>query len=329
MESSQRSTLNEVRGLLQQLMQQTVQRLGQMQQSLNARPPTPSLQRRNSESDLATVNNALPVATGKGNLRSQVNHIQGHLLQYAKSNQEFSEQVGGAKMGKVLEAQFEESEDGFLLTAHFDKPVKSKIANQVAAPRRPVSASPSKAEAKPKPAPTGTSKTKTKPSEKDKNLEVETEVRRARNQNAPAMELKKEDDPPKPPEQHEGTLKAWSDFDVKADCESLRKAMKGLGTDEKAIIEVMGKRSSTQRLQLVQQYKTTYGKDLIKEFKSELSGNFFKVIEALCWAPDEYDAHELHRAMKGLGTDDNCLIEVLCTRTNAQIDTLKNRYKEC
>ena len=49
-------------------------------------------------------------------------------------------------------------------------------------------------------------------------------------------------------------------FDPKADCAVLKKAMKGLGTDETAIINVMARRSNAQRLELVKMYKTMYSK---------------------------------------------------------------------
>lgn len=49
-------------------------------------------------------------------------------------------------------------------------------------------------------------------------------------------------------------------FDPRKDAEILRKAMKGWGTDEKAIIGVLAARTNEQRQHIAAQFKTLYGK---------------------------------------------------------------------
>lgn len=56
-----------------------------------------------------------------------------------------------------------------------------------------------------------------------------------------------------------GTVRDFPNFNVDADCQALHKAMKGLGTDEDAIIEILAQRSNAQRQQLRVAYKARFG----------------------------------------------------------------------
>ncbi|XP_014883281.1 annexin A11a isoform X1 [Poecilia latipinna] len=125
-----------------------------------------------------------------------------------------------------------------------------------------------------------------------------------------------------------GTIKDFPGADPLKDVEVLRKAMKGFGTDEQAIIDLLGSRSNKQRVPLLKAYKTSYGKDLIKDLHSELSGDFRNLVMAMLKSPAEFDASELHSAMKGAGTDEACMIEILSSRSNAEIKEINRIYKE-
>lgn len=103
--------------------------------------------------------------------------------------------------------------------------------------------------------------------------------------------------------------------------------MKGFGTNEQAIIDIVAHRSNKQRQQIVLSFKTAYGKDLIKELKSELSGNFEKTVLALLKSSTLFDATELKEAIKGAGTDEQCLIEILASRSNSEIHEINKVYK--
>ncbi|XP_068159157.1 annexin B11 isoform X1 [Drosophila tropicalis] len=115
-------------------------------------------------------------------------------------------------------------------------------------------------------------------------------------------------------------------FDPVRDAHDLRKAMKGFGTDENALINIICRRSNEQRQEIQRQYKTHFGKDLIEDIKSETSGNFEKLLVGLLRPIVDFYCAELNDAMAGLGTDEEVLIEILCTLSNMEIHTIKNQY---
>jgi annexin A7/11 len=118
----------------------------------------------------------------------------------------------------------------------------------------------------------------------------------------------------------------FNDAACEAACKALRDAMKGLGTNEAVIIKVLVEHNNDQRQQIRAKYKTLYGKDLIAELKSELGGHLEDAVIALMTPTNIYLAHELRHAMKGAGTDESTLIEILC-RTNAEIRAIKAAYE--
>ncbi|XP_025019725.1 annexin A6 isoform X3 [Python bivittatus] len=125
-----------------------------------------------------------------------------------------------------------------------------------------------------------------------------------------------------------GTIHPAANFDADGDAKVLRKAMKGFGTDEDAIIEVVTQRSNDQRQEIVKAYKSHYGRDLMADLKSEVSGPLGKVILGLMMPPAFYDAKQLKKAMEGAGTDESVLIEILATRNNKEIQAINAAYKE-
>ncbi|VDN54426.1 unnamed protein product [Dracunculus medinensis] len=124
------------------------------------------------------------------------------------------------------------------------------------------------------------------------------------------------------------TIRPNASFNANSDAETLRKAMKGIGCDKNKIILVLCGRTNVQRQQIASAFKTMYGKDLISDLKSELSGDFEDLILALMEPPAKYDALQMRKAMAGLGTKESVLIEIMCSRNNAQILDLRNIYRQ-
>lgn len=74
-------------------------------------------------------------------------------------------------------------------------------------------------------------------------------------------------------------------FDARADADALHKAMKGMGTDEKALINILCHRSNDQRVSITQAYKSGYGKvEIIKTFILNKSIMFIFTITRRIWS---------------------------------------------
>ncbi|CAF0763843.1 unnamed protein product [Brachionus calyciflorus] len=122
------------------------------------------------------------------------------------------------------------------------------------------------------------------------------------------------------------TLRPFQPFNPSHDAERLYKAMKGFGTDEATLIDVLCKRTYSQREEISLVYKTSYGKDLTKNIESETSGDFRRLLVTLLTRPLIVEANHLKESVSGMGTDENALIDVVCTKNNSEMMELKRIY---
>jgi len=126
-----------------------------------------------------------------------------------------------------------------------------------------------------------------------------------------------------------GTIEDYEDFDPEEDAQALHKAFhKRIGIKEEVVIEIITGRSNAQRLELMEVYKGCFGEDMMDRIEKIRRDNLRRVIKGLCRSPEEYAARELRKAMKGIGTDEETLLEIICTKTNEQLETIKEKYDE-
>ncbi|XP_041042157.1 annexin A1a [Carcharodon carcharias] len=124
------------------------------------------------------------------------------------------------------------------------------------------------------------------------------------------------------------TITPFPNFDANADAVALNNALHAKGVDEETIIHILTTRTNWQRQRIAADYQQSVGKQLKDVLKSKLSSKLEIVALDLLQTPAQFDAHQLHSAMKGLGTDEDCLVEILVSRSNKEIKEIIKAYKE-
>ena len=61
----------------------------------------------------------------------------------------------------------------------------------------------------------------------------------------------------------------------------------------------------------------------------ELSGDFATMVDATLRLPSDYDAKCLYNAIRGWGTDEDTITEILVSRNAEQINKIKESYRRC
>lgn len=117
-------------------------------------------------------------------------------------------------------------------------------------------------------------------------------------------------------------------YNADADVEVLRKATKGFGTDEKALILVLAHKSPAHTLQLSQRFEQLVGKSLVAVIEKETSKWFCFGLVGCASGPLDWDVALLHRAMQGLGTHEDLLTELLMGRSNGEMNEMKYAYEQ-
>jgi annexin A7/11 len=118
-----------------------------------------------------------------------------------------------------------------------------------------------------------------------------------------------------------------ANIDVSKDVEAIRKAMKGFGTDEKALITTMAKKDPIQMNTIRTQFDQRLMRNMISDLEKETSGYFEKGLVQIARGPLTGDCYTLYNAMKGLGTKEAALDDVLVGRSNADINAIKAEYQ--
>lgn len=103
--------------------------------------------------------------------------------------------------------------------------------------------------------------------------------------------------------------------------------MKGFGTNERVLIEVLSQLDPLQMASLRQTYSQRFMHTLSSEIESETSSYFKEGLTALVRGPLANDVMNLEKALKGAGTKETVLDDVLLGRSNADMNAIKQAYQ--
>lgn len=102
--------------------------------------------------------------------------------------------------------------------------------------------------------------------------------------------------------------------------------MKGFGTDEKLLIRTLASKDPLQIEALRAAFQRQFSRDLVHDIEKETSGNLEYGLLAVARGPLLTDVYTLRDSLKGLGTNEVLLNDVLLSRSNADIQAIKSTY---
>uniref|UniRef100_A0A673JY96 Annexin A2-like n=1 Tax=Sinocyclocheilus rhinocerous TaxID=307959 RepID=A0A673JY96_9TELE len=123
-----------------------------------------------------------------------------------------------------------------------------------------------------------------------------------------------------------GSVRPFPNFRPERDVTVLHTALEK--KDVSTIVRILTNRSNAQRRSLALAYKNFSQKELDASLKKVLSGDLQSLILGLMMIPEQFEAHRLRKAMEGAGTDEETLLEILCTRTPQQLSDIRAAYSQ-
>lgn len=102
--------------------------------------------------------------------------------------------------------------------------------------------------------------------------------------------------------------------------------MKGFGTNEQAIIDVISRFNWAQRVQISKAYTACSGYDLNTHLHQDASFSFRKIIKAAFRDRYEYWAKCIMKAIDRVGTDNKRLIELILLMDDSEYTLVTKAY---
>lgn len=123
-----------------------------------------------------------------------------------------------------------------------------------------------------------------------------------------------------------GTVRPFSNFHPDRDAMEIQAALEN--KDEVTLVSILTNRNNAQRQVIAKTFEEITQKDLAAGVKKALSGELEALLLELLMRPLQYEAYRLQQAMAGLGTDEETLLEILCTQSGQQLQEIRDVYQQ-
>jgi len=109
--------------------------------------------------------------------------------------------------------------------------------------------------------------------------------------------------------------------------ERIHKAIKGLGTDDKALVQEITSHSNEELFKVGLEYQKKYGTTLYEAIKSDTSGDYCDLLISLVMPFSDYRAFAIRKAIAGAGTDEEALIDIFAHASKQEIVDFRTAYE--
>jgi len=123
-----------------------------------------------------------------------------------------------------------------------------------------------------------------------------------------------------------GTVRPFSNFHPDRDIMEIQEALEK--KDAGTLVRILTNRNNAQRQVIAKTFEEITQKNMAAGLKKVLSGDLETLLLELLMPPVEYEAHRLQQAMAGLGTDEETLLEILCTRSGTRLQEITATYNQ-
>lgn len=99
--------------------------------------------------------------------------------------------------------------------------------------------------------------------------------------------------------------------------------------DKEALISIIiDKVNDSNRVNIIKEYKDTYNRDLFEDLSKNFKSDFLDLISGAFKTPLEYDVDLLYTALDKFSSDKDVITEIVCFRSQKQIEKIKEKYQE-